>query len=144
MKSPLSARIAGRLFMPIKKFILFTTILVCSSTALLGQAISGIIIGTVHDASGAVVPKADVTATSIETGVARSTVSGEEGDYVIPNLAPGIYKVTAHFRGFSTSLVPSVSVLVQQTTRVDFALSPGEATQLVTVSAESPLVQSTT
>jgi hypothetical protein len=67
----------------------FITILVCSKGTLLAQAISGTVVGTVHDSSGAVIAKAGVTATKLDTGLARSTVANDEGDYTLPNLAPG-------------------------------------------------------
>ena len=57
-----------------------------------GQTISGTIVGTVHDASGAVVIGTRVTATSISTGISQITTSGADGDYTISNLPPGDYK----------------------------------------------------
>lgn len=108
------------------------------------QAIAGTIVGTVRDATGAVMPGARVTATNNETGIPQSTVTGSAGDYTIPNLAPGSYKVTAQSQGFATSVISETAVLVQQTTRVDFSLSPGQTNQQISVTAEAPLVQSTT
>ncbi len=110
----------------------------------LAQAISGTVVGTVRDATGAVVPGATVTATNNETGIPQSTVTGAQGDYTIPNLPPGNYKVTAQSQGFQTAVVSDTAVQVQQTTRVDFSLSPGQTNQQISVTAEAPLVQSTT
>src|SRR6478609_1237645 len=114
------------------------------TAGLRGQAITGTLIGTVHDATGAVIAAAHVTATNMETNVAQSTVSGSGGDYTIPTLPPGRYKVSAQITGFSTSVNSEVNVQIQQTTRVDFSLSPGQTTQEINVTAELPLVQSTT
>jgi hypothetical protein len=111
---------------------------------LAAQATTGTVVGTVWDATGAVVPGAAVKATNNDTGITQSTVSGDAGQYTIPNLAPGTYKITAQSAGFSTGVVSNSIVQVQQTTRVDFTLSPGQATQQIVVSAEAPLVQSTT
>ena len=108
------------------------------------QAITGTVVGTVRDATSAVVPGAAVTATNNDTGIAQSTVSSGSGDYTIPNLAPGTYKITAQLKGFSTAVAPSNVVQVEQTTRVDFKLSPGQTTQQIVVTGEAPLVQSTT
>src|SRR5438094_3188334 len=58
--------------------------------------------GTVKDASGAVLPGVEVTATQTETGTARSTVSNETGVYVLPNLPLGPYKSAASLTGFRT------------------------------------------
>lgn len=118
--------------------------LICFTGTLFAQGVSGTIVGTVRDLSGAVVPVAVVTATNTQTGISHSTVTGGEGGYTIPGLPPGTYKVTAQAKGFSTAVVENGSVLVQETTRVDFTLSPGETTQTVNVTAEAPLVQSTT
>jgi len=71
-------------------------------------------------------------------------VSGSGGDYTIPTLPTGRYKVTAHITGFATSVNSDVNLQIQQTTRVDFSLSPGQTTQEINVTAELPLVQSTT
>jgi hypothetical protein len=111
---------------------------------LFGQAITGTIVGTVRDASGAVVADGQVTATNIETNISQPSVSGSTGDYTIPNLPPGRYKVTAQSKGFATSVVPEVTVRVQQASRLDFSLSPGQMTQEISVTGETPLVQSTT
>ena len=111
---------------------------------LLGQTISGTIVGTVHDASGAVVIGARVNATSISTGISQVTISGADGDYTIPNLPPGDYKIAAQMNGFTTAVAARSTVQLQQTTRVDFTLNPGAVNQEVNVTDASPLVQSTT
>ena len=70
-------------------------------------------------------------------------MTGGEGDFTLPNLAPGNYKVTAQFKGFSTAVVSSTSVRVEQTARVDFSLSPGATTDSE-CTGQLELVQSTT
>jgi len=112
--------------------------------AAFGQAITGTLLGTVSDSSGGVVAGANVTVTNMNTGVANSTVTGAEGYYTVPNLAPGKYTVTVQYKGFKTGISEGDVVQVEQTTRVDFTLSTGEITEHVQVSAEVPLVQSTT
>ncbi len=119
-------------------FFLLTTV------GLRGQAITGTLVGTIRDATGAVIAAAHITATNTQTNVAQSTVSGSAGDYTIPTLPPGRYKVSAQITGFSTAVTSDVNVQIQQTTRVDFSLSPGQTTQEINVTAELPLVQSTT
>jgi hypothetical protein len=111
---------------------------------LLGQTISGTIVGTVHDASGAVVIGARINATSISTGISQVTISGADGDYTIPKLPPGDYKIAAQMNGFTTAVAARSTVQLQQTTRVDFTLNPGAVNQEVNVTDVSPLVQSTT
>lgn len=123
---------------------LFVTVFFLLSAHISAQTLGGTLVGTVRDVSGAVVPGANIVATNSNTGIAQSTVSGSEGDYAIPNLAPGTYKVTAESKGFATSVVPNSTVQVEQTTRIDFSLSPGQTTQQIVVTGEAPLVQSTT
>jgi hypothetical protein len=119
-------------------------ILVSSPGTILAQAISGTLVGTVWDSSGAVVPNATVIATNNETGISQMTTTSADGGYTIPNLAPGTYKITAQSKGFTTAVAPSTGVRVEQTTRIDFTLSPGETSQQINVIAEAPLVGSTT
>ena len=77
---------------------------------LFGQTISGTIVGTVHDASGAVVIGTRVMATSISTGISQTTTSGADGDYTIPNLPPGDYKIAAQMNGFTTAVASRSTV----------------------------------
>src|SRR5438093_8051004 len=66
--------------------------------------------GAVQDASGAVLPGVEVTATQTDTGVKRTTVTNETGYYVLPNLSLGAYSLEAVLPGFRT-FVPSGIVL---------------------------------
>ena len=140
MSSPLSLCWAKSVF---ALAICFSALLFVNTRAF-AQATSGTVVGTVQDITGAVVPGANVTATNTATGISQSAVSGSAGGYTIPNLNPGTYRITAKSNGFSTSVVPGASVQVEQTTRVDFTLSPGQTSQQIEVTAEAPLVQSTT
>jgi carboxypeptidase family protein len=65
-----------------------------------GGGTFGTVLGTVNDESGAVVPKATVTATNEKTGVGRSGTTNSEGSYQIPALLPGSYRVEAEASGF--------------------------------------------
>ena len=67
---------------------------------LYGQEFRGSLLGSVRDASGAVVPGATVAAINVETNISTSTVSGEIGNYRIPFLLPGNYRVIVELSGF--------------------------------------------
>jgi hypothetical protein len=108
---------------------------------LYAQVDTGGITGTVKDASGAVIPGAKVTLTNEGTSYSVSTVSDSAGTYTFTPVKIGSYKVTAEFQGFQTSVHPGVTVNVQQTVVVDFALQPGQVTQTVEVTAAVPLLQ---
>src|SRR5215475_3442087 len=68
--------------------------------------------GTVKDASGAILPGAEVTATQTETGSSRSTLSNETGFYVLPNLAVGPYRLEISLQGFRTFVQTGVVLQV--------------------------------
>ena len=76
------------------KRYLWLSILLPAST-MFGQAITGVIVGTVRDASGAIVPGAKVSAKNVETGIVSVTTTGGEGNYTFPTVPPGTYDVSA-------------------------------------------------
>ena len=75
-------------------------VLLLVSVGLFGQAESGTVSGTITDNTGAVVPGATVTMTSVNTGQTRSTVTGSAGEYAIPSLRPDTYGITVEREGF--------------------------------------------
>jgi hypothetical protein len=86
----------------------------------LGQAVTGTLLGTVQDTSGAVVPNANITLTNEGTDVTDKTTSTQQGFYTFPNLMPGMYSVTVEAKGFKTAIAKHSQVNVEQSTRVDF------------------------
>src|SRR5436309_14744027 len=79
--------------------ILVGVILAAFSAAVVGQAMNATLLGTVTDASGAVVSGAKVTITEMKTGVSRSSATNESGNYEFPNLPPGQYEVAVERDG---------------------------------------------
>jgi len=111
----------------------------------LGQAVTGTLLGTVQDTTGAVVSNASMTLTNEGTGVTNKTTSSPQGFYTFPNLVPGLYSVTVEAKGFKTEIAKHNQVNVEQSTRVDISLSPGAVNVQVTVNAgAAPLVETTT
>jgi hypothetical protein len=123
--------------------LLIATLLVACFTvgSAWSQAVTATLVGTVTDASGAVVVNAKIVLTETNTGVSRASSSNESGNYSFPNLPPGTYAVTAEQPGFKKATRGGVDVLVDTTTRVDLALQPGQITETVEVTAESPALQ---
>src|SRR5688572_15785626 len=74
------------------------------------QSNKGTITGTVTDPNGAVVKDAKVTATNTATGEVREATTGDEGEYVLPALDPGLYRITVEAAGFSQSIVEEVKL----------------------------------
>jgi hypothetical protein len=93
--------------------------------------------GRVSDSSGAVIPKANVTAHNVDTGVDTSTASTASGDYTIPYLKAGNYEVTALAKGFAKGLHTGINLQVDQTSTVNFALAVGSITETVTVTGDT-------
>ena len=108
-----------------------------------GQAISGNIAGTVVDSSGAAVRNADINITNLGTGVSANTTTGSTGEYRFDNLLAGFYKITVKASGFRTTTV-QVEVLLNTTGTANVTLSPGAANEVVEVSGEAPIIDTTT
>ena len=108
----------------------------------LAQAVNASLGGTVTDSSGAVIPKATITATGIETGVATKTTTNASGDYNFPSLQQGNYRVSAEMGGFKQFVFERVTLDVGAQVRLNFMLEVGAATTVteVTAAAESPLL----
>ena len=86
------------------------------------QAVTGSLLGTVQDSSGAVIPGANVTLTNEDTNVTNKTTSSQQGFYTFPNLNPGQFSVTVEAKGFKKLVSTHNIVQVEQTTRVDMTL----------------------
>lgn len=102
---------------------------------------TGVITGTVTDASGAVIANAKVTATNNATGLTRVTQTGQSGVYTLPALPVGTYVVSAEVNGFKKKLVTDAVLEIEAEKRVDFALEVGQVTESVTVSEHGASMQ---
>jgi len=108
-----------------------------------GQSTSGQFNGHVVDPAGAAVVGATVSLLDVETGLVRNTTTNNAGQYTFPLLAPGEYKLTVNKAGFSTEANPPFRLDVNQNVTQDFTLKVGAATDTVTVSSNSELVDAT-
>src|SRR5260370_37927730 len=99
---------------------------------LISQTTTGRILGTVRDQSGAALPAATVTVSDVQRGITRTVTTDDSGEYVVPNLTPGTYKVRAESRGFKTVERPNIQVEGATDLSVDVSLPPGTATDPVT------------
>src|SRR5580692_10300245 len=104
------------------------------------QGLSGMV-GTVTDASGAVVPEAKVTVTNNSTNVVHTAVTTSQGTYFITDLIPGSYTVRMEKQGFQTAVFENVNVFVSQTATADGVLRIGLEATTVEVTAPSITLQ---
>jgi hypothetical protein len=113
------------------------------ATGAMAQQETGRITGTVKDQSGAVVPGAAVTITNVATNAQRTTITGRDGTYVVTNLLPGNFSVTAAMTGFNTTK-KTVNLTVGGVADVDFSLTVGVAPTTVVVSEAAVQVETET
>ncbi|HET7102759.1 MAG TPA: TonB-dependent receptor [Terracidiphilus sp.] len=111
------------------------------SKFLLAQADQGTITGVVQDPTGAVISKASVTLTSVDTGLVLKSTTDGSGVYVFSPVKIGNYSVTASAPGFATTTQTNLHLSLQQRLNVVVTLQPGATTQTVTVTTEAPLMQ---
>lgn len=78
------------------------------------QAVSGTILGTVRDGTGAAIPGASVTLTNTDTGLARTVATNAVGEYTAPQLPTGNYTVKGELTGFKTVSLSNIHVGVDQ------------------------------
>ncbi len=125
-------------------FILLLALLCACPATLLAQQETATITGEVRDASGALVPKAAITITNVETNISFKTETSELGSYTVPNLRPGVYSLTVEKQGFNKTLRSGLTLQVNQTARVDIALQTGNVSEVIEVSGGAPLLETET
>ena len=108
------------------------------------QVATGTIVGNVKDNSGSAVPGASVTATNVDTQVSRTTTSDAEGYYALPLMPVGRYKLEVTLSGFKNVEQTGILLEVGRSARVDATIEPGQLQEVVSVVANSPLVETNT
>ena len=108
------------------------------------QQTTGSIRGVITDESGAVLPGVTVTLKGPAVPGAPTTVSNETGVYRFPNLPPGTYEISAELAGFSTTAQTGIPVSLGGTAEINVAMKLSTQSETITVTAESPVVDSTT
>jgi hypothetical protein len=118
--------------------------LLCAISYLSAQSTTGTLVGTVTDATGAVVRGAKVRVTNEGTGITVDAATGDTGDYVAANLPAASYKIRIESPGFRATEVTGITLLLNATVRNDVRLEAGAIEQSVTVSAAAPVISSET
>ncbi len=97
--------------------------------------------GRVTDSNAAAIVGAKVEANNIDTNLTFSTVTNNEGLFVIPNLPPGRYRIFVQKDGFQGIVKPDVTLHVQDIISLSFSMQPGSIIQSMTIEGGAPLVQ---
>lgn len=115
------------------------TSLACGTTGV-AQEVRATVNGRVQDVAQGAIPQATVTMHNIDTGVDTRVQTSGNGDYTVPFLVPGSYRVTAEMAGFKQEIRNGVVLHVGDKLTVDFSLSVGAVSESVTVTDAPPLL----
>lgn len=117
-----------------KRFLLYGLLSVCVATQAFGQSSNARLSGTVNDATGAVLPGVEVTATNTATGVVTTALTNDAGAYNFASLLPGTYTISASLPAFQTQTFRDVQLGNAAQVRLNFALQVGAVATNVEVS----------
>ena len=123
---------------------LLTCFIVTFSHLAFGQATTGELVGTIYDQTGAVVPGALVAANNLATGASTSAISTTSGQYRIPNLPAGSYKLAVTAAGFTKTELTNLAVELNRTVTANFTLRVGEMVTGIEVSGAGVGIDATT
>jgi len=126
----------------VSALIIVWWVLWCAPTASPQEA-RGAIVGRVSDTTGAVIPGVPVKVTSLATGITVTTQTNEQGAYQALYLIPGMYRVTIEMQGFKSFLRDGLEVRVNDRLALDITLEVGNLSEAVTVTGETPLLETT-
>ncbi len=128
------------------RFSRYAALAVMASASYAGfaQVTSGNIAGVVKDATGAVVPNVTITIKNEATGVTTTSKANGSGEYLVQNLLPARYDITANAPGFAPTSLNGVSVILNSTVTADVSLQAGQQSSVVEVNAVSDAVLDTT
>jgi hypothetical protein len=116
-------------------------LLLCCAGRLLAQGTGGRILGRVADPSGAVLSGAKIVAVNDATGVSHDSLSNDTGDYVFPDLPVGTYSLTFDLTGFKKAVRHGITLDVNQVITLNMTMQLGTAQEVVDVTSEAPLVE---
>jgi hypothetical protein len=122
--------------------VIVLVFLAMSARSLRAQSTNGSITGRVTDPSHAVIQAASILALNADTNARHETTTNETGDYSLPNLPPGRYRLELEKPGFKRVVKPDVVVHVQDRLEIDFEMTVGSVSERVTVAVGAPLLES--
>ena len=126
---------------PATRFILFALALILAPRPALPQALSGTIVGSVTDESGAAIANVSVTLTNIAIGFTRMVTTNSSGQYVAPTIPTGAYTIAVEKPGFRKLIREGIALTAADTATVNLSLAVGDVKQAVEVTASAPLLE---
>jgi hypothetical protein len=124
-------------------FTILALLVVSSTAPAFAQTTGATLQGTVADEQGGLLPGASVTVTNVETGVSRTLTTDERGWYRAAALQPGAYALKVELAGFVTYVRSGLTLTIAQEATVGVSLKLASVAETITVSAESPIVETT-
>lgn len=124
-----------------RTWLMLPVVIVCLSLSLAGQVQTSDLRVTVKDPNGAVVRNATVIATEQARGLARSTSTNADGQYIFLSLTPGLYTIEVRAEGFAKVISKDVRLTIGQVAELPISLSVAGSNETVTVSSEAELVE---
>jgi len=121
------------------RFAAAITVCMMFESQTIAQSTFASIVGTVRDASGAVVAKSIVDVANTGTSARRETITAASGDYLVTNLEPGTYRITIKSPGFQ-DFVRQIELTARETLRADAQMAVAGQSQTVSVEAEVPTI----
>ena len=121
-----------------KRLVLCSIVFLATGFA---QTDRGTLTGTVSDPAGAVVPRADIVVTSVETGAVYKAATTDTGNYTVSELPAGAYELTVSAQGFTRYVQQGIRVQVAQIGRIDVKLQLGSTSESVTVTSDVALLK---
>jgi len=128
----------------VQRFLAVVLVVLAGAGLAYSQAVNATLLGTVTDSSGAVVPNAKVTITETQTDIAHAAQTNESGNWIVPNLPPGVYATSVEAAGFKKETRRDITLVVDTTTRVDIQMTPGSINESIEVTGAPPILQTDT
>ena len=118
----------------------FLSAFVLAGAWLCAQTPSATVVGRVTDATGAVIPNAQVQIVNLDTNIQQQATSNAAGEYTAPYIQPGRYSLEAKAEGFRVYRRPELTLAIDQSIRIDIELQVGATTESITVEASVPVL----
>ncbi|MBI4888971.1 MAG: TonB-dependent receptor [Acidobacteria bacterium] len=127
-----------------KLVAMWLLLVLVAAAPVFAQVATGSLAGTVMDQSGAVIPAAKIIATNTASGAKIEAISSDAGLYVFAAMPPGVYSITAEKVGFKKTTRADIEIRIAQRIDMNIGMEVGNVQESITVSAEVPLLETST